>query len=335
MKLFFHLYFFLIAFLSLFLGINTPKGLAQQDPMFTNYNFNPLVYNPAVAGTENHLTIAALYRRQWIGIEGGPNSAMLSVHSPVVKNRVGLGLTVLSDRLGPTEQLGLQGSFSYKFKVGGGYLGLGLSAGALNWRANWSTLTAFDYADPNFVNEPQPNFWLPNFGAGVLYKHPNFFVGFSVPHIVEFDLENKGITNQYIARQYRHYILTAGTQFYLNPNLQFKPYFVLNSIGLLERKTQNIAAPSTLYIDGSLLFFEQFQVGAGYRFAIENKTTNTINSDALAVWLAYKVKQNLRLGVSYDFPLNSIGLNSKGSYQLLVSYEFYNEVTRVETPRVF
>ncbi len=319
----------------LFLSTCISVNYAQQDPTFTNYNFNPLVYNPAIAGTEDHLTIAALYRQQWIGIEGGPNTALLSMHTPVVKNRVGVGLTLLGDRIGPTEQMGLQGSFSYRFKVGGGYLAFGMSAGALNWRSNWNDLKKYDYADPSFMTDQQPNYWLPNFGTGILYKHPNFFAGFSVPHIVEFDLGDKGITNQYIAKQYRHYLLTAGTQFNLNPNLQFKPYFVLNSVGLFERKAQSVSSPSTLYIDGSLLFFEAFQVGAGYRFAVESKSANNVNSDALAVWLAYKIKQSLRLGASYDFPLNSIGLNSKGSYQLMVSYEFYNEVTKVEPPRVY
>ncbi len=326
MKLFLSSIFLLLACMN--------ATFAQQDPTFTNYNFNPLVYNPAVAGTDDHLTISALYRQQWIGIEGGPNTAILSVHSPVVKNRVGLGLTVLGDRIGPTEQYGVQGSFSYRFKLGGGFLAFGMSAGVLNWRGNWSSLKAQNLADPSFNEDPQPNFWLPNFGTGILYKHPNFFAGFSVPHIVEFDLGDKGITSPYIARQYRHYLLTAGTQFYLNPNLQFKPYFVLNSVGLFERKQQSVASPSTLYIDGSLLFFESFQAGVGYRFAVESKSANSINNDALAVWLSYKFDQKFKIGATYDFPLNSIGLNSRGSYQLMLSYEFYNEITNTETPRV-
>jgi type IX secretion system PorP/SprF family membrane protein len=307
---------------------------AQQDPTFTRYLFNPLVYNPATAGYKDYLTLTALHRQQFVGLEGGPDTQILSGDLPMGKGkRVGLGMTLSNDRIGPTQQINADFSYAYRFKIGDGKLALGMSAGLLNWRSDWSKLIAYDGVDPSFSTGQPVSMLRPKFGAGVYYQHPSFYVGLGVPHLVDFDLSDKGIGNEYFGKQYRHYLLTAGTQFYFNTDLQFRPNIVLRSVGLFGNTTNAVKSPTSVDIDASLLFMEKFQIGAAYRFAIENPSNSTqANSDSFSAWLSYYINQNIKVGGSYDFPLNKIGQASGGAYQLMVSYEFYNVVSKIAPP---
>jgi type IX secretion system PorP/SprF family membrane protein len=323
---------FTLLFVSL-LGF-TAAATAQQDPTFTRYLFNPLVYNPATAGRKEYLILTALHRQQFIGLEGGPNTQIISGDLPVGKGkRVGLGLTISNDQIGPTNQNNIDFSYAYRIKVGEGKLAFGLSAGLLNWRSDWSKLLAYDGIDPTYSTNMSINVFRPKFGAGLYYQHPAFYVGLGVPHLLDFDVVTKGVGNEYFGRQYRHYLLTAGTQFYFNTDLQFRPNIVLRSIGLFENNVNSTKSPSSVDIDASLLFYEKFQVGAAYRFALDNTPSSPqFNSDSFSTWLSYHINTNIKVGASYDFPLTKIGQFSSGAYQLMVSYEFFNEVTDVENP---
>jgi type IX secretion system PorP/SprF family membrane protein len=308
---------------------------AQQDPTFTRYLFNPLVYNPAVAGYKDHLVLTALHRQQWIGLEGGPNTQIVSADTPLGKaKRVGMGLTLSNDRIGPTQQINADLSYAYRIKIGTeGKLSFGLSAGVLNWRSDWSKLVCYDAADPTFVNSEPISIFSPKFGAGVYYQHPSFYAGFSAPHLVSFDLASKGIKSEYFAKQYRHYLIMAGTQFYFSSDLQFRPNIVLRSVGLFENTTNASKSPTSMDVDASLLFFDKFQAGAAYRFALENAPNNpNVNSDSFSAWFAYSLKENLKFGGSYDFPLNKVGQFGGGSYQITLSYEFFNIVGKMSNP---
>lgn len=113
--------------------------LAQQDAMFTKYMFNTLVYNPAYAGSHDHLSINALHRGQWWGIDGAPTTQTLSVHSPV-SDRVGIGLSLINDKIGPTGSTQVNAIYAYRIPLGAGKLSIGLQAGVFQWRADWSQL---------------------------------------------------------------------------------------------------------------------------------------------------------------------------------------------------
>lgn len=306
---------------------------AQQDPTFTRYLFNPLAYNPAAAGRKEYLILTALHRQQFVGLEGGPNTQIISGDVALgTGKRVGLGLTITNDQIGPTQQNNIDLAYAYRIKVGEGKLAIGLSAGLLNWRSDWSKLLAYDGIDPIYNTNTSINVFRPKFGTGLYYQHPAFYVGLGVPHLVDFDLVTKGVGNEYFGKQYRHYILSAGTKFYFNSDLQFCPNVTMRSIGLFENNVNSTKSPTSVDIDASLLFYDKFQIGAAYRFALENTANSPqFNSDSFSTWLSYHINQNIKVGASYDFPINKIGQFSSGAYQLMVSYEFYNEVSQVET----
>ena len=111
--------------------------IAQQDAMFTKYMFNTLVYNPAYAGSYEYLSINALHRGQWWGIDGAPTTQSLSVHTPV-SERVGLGLSLVNDKIGPTGSTQINAVYAYRIPIGPGKLSIGLQAGVFQRRADWS-----------------------------------------------------------------------------------------------------------------------------------------------------------------------------------------------------
>src|SRR5690606_6173487 len=120
---------------------------AQQDPHYTQYMYNMNVMNPAYAGSKENLAVGLLYRMQWVDIEGAPNTGTLSVHSPV-GNNVGLGLSAISDRIGPVEENNIYGDFSYTLNLGGEHrLAFGIKAGA-----TFHKVGLFDDIYENFPN---------------------------------------------------------------------------------------------------------------------------------------------------------------------------------------
>ena len=163
---------------------------AQQDPLFTKYMFNSLVFNPAYAGSKEHMSIGLLHRSQWVGIDGAPNTQSFTLHTPLKNERVGVGFSLVNDAIGPTNNLGANVSYAYRIPVGsnGAKLSIGLQAGIENYRGDFNELNLEQQqgADPAFLENP--NEYLPNFGAGVYYYSKSFYAGFSSPQIVEYDL---------------------------------------------------------------------------------------------------------------------------------------------------
>ena len=114
------------------LGFVPDLLIAQQDPHYTQYMYNMSVMNPAYAGSKENLSMGLLYRKQWVDIEGAPSTATFFGHMPAGKN-VGLGLSVINDKLGPVEENNIYGDFSYTLQLGGDHkLAFGLKAGVLS-----------------------------------------------------------------------------------------------------------------------------------------------------------------------------------------------------------
>ena len=318
---------------------------AQQDPIYTKYVFNSLLYNPAVAGSNDHLTVSALHRAQWFnGGDGTPQTSIVSAHTPLLNNNTGIGLSLFNDRLGPTYQTGGQLSYAYRIlfdKEAVRSLGIGLSASFYNWRSDWSELTARNWADPVFVDvNKQPNFWLYNFGFGLYFKSPSFFAGASVPRILETGLGDKGIVgnDNPAARQFRMAILTAGMTFKVAYNLEFKPYFVVRNVGALsnfkDSSGKSLGAPTTLDIDASFLYDDKLQVGAAYRAALETVQGKS-SDDSIDFWVMYKIANIGKIGVAYDIPLSKYGQQNGGAVQITYVYEAFHVIKRVESPRIY
>lgn len=322
-------------------------GYAQQDAMFTKYMFNSLVFNPAYAGSHEYMSVRLLHRDQWWGIDGSPTTQSFTIHTPA-SERVGLGLSLVNDKIGSTGSTSANISYAYRFKMGPGKLSIGLQGGVMNWRANYNDLLYRDpqNLDPTFSNI-NSNQWLPNFGAGIYYYAKHFYVGVSVPHLINTEFKrtiNVVPENDLldIARLYRHYYFTAGAAIPLNGDaLIFKPSLLVKSVGLFSNFVDNstaitnIGAPTEFDIDVSLLFYNTLWVGTSFRSSIEKFIDNRSSFDSADIWASVQLTNGLRIGASYDYTLTKLQPFAKGSFEVMLGYDFQYQVKQVNTPRYF
>jgi type IX secretion system PorP/SprF family membrane protein len=292
---------------------------AQQDAMFTQYMFNGLVLNPAYAGSREVLSATALYRNQWVGIDGAPKTVTFSMHAPVRNEKIGLGIIFCNDRLGitNTNNVGLNYAYRITFK-NKAKLSLGLQASVLQYRADFASIahsfspSVFDPAFAQVINR-----WLPNFGTGIYYYTNKFYAGISMPNILLNKLSESGAVFQVgdKASQYRHLFLTTGYVFDLNKSLKLKPSILVKFVQ---------GAPVEFDFNANLWLFDMFAVGLSYR-----------TRDSIDALFEFQVTPQLGIGYAYDYTLTPLGKYTSGSHEIMLRYEFGFSKTRIITPRYF
>ncbi len=326
---------------------------AQQEAMYTQYMFNQLAYNPAYAGTKGWLSAVALHRDQWSGwgdgggYDGRPLTQSFGMHAPF-KDRVGLGLAFIRDRIGVQQATTLRLFYAYRLDFVGGTLSLGLSGGTTHWRARWSALL---YKDPQALdrafNGGDPDRWLPEFGAGIYYYTEHFYLGMSVPRIWQYPLRYEDLSDEEgivaFAKWYPHFYLSAGGAIPLGgrPDLVFKPSVLLRRVSLFSgffvsgEQINRAGAPTALDLDVALLWRQTLWVGLSWRTAVEAWWGRTSSADSVDLWVALQLRSGLRLGFAYDYPLTAIRPYVLGSFELMVGCDFHYRVDRTLSPRYF
>ncbi len=297
------------------LAIAITETKAQQDPQYTQYMYNMSVVNPAYAGSKETVSGGMLYRQQWVGIEGAPTTGTFFMHSPVGRN-VGLGLSIISDKIGPVEENNFYADFSYTLNLGGEHkLAFGLKAGATMHKIDFNfvstTLPDQDSSDPFFSGNPNNTFL--NIGSGVFYYTDKYYLAFSVPNM----LKSKYL--DYDGRQYGtdvlHYFLTGGYVFDINSNLKFKPFAMVKT---------SINAPVSFDLSTNFMLYDKFEIGATYRL-----------EDSFGAMINVAVSPTLRIGYAYDRVVSDIGVISPSSHEVILLYDlnFPKKVSR--SPRYF
>lgn len=313
---------------------------AQQDAMFTKYMFNSLVFNPAYAGSNEHMALAALYRNQWLSVPGAPETQTITAHTPLKSDRVGVGFSLINDKIGPTRTTGINLVYAYRIPLGGNKkLSVGLQGGFENYVSDWSLLDLEDGTDPSFLDDQ--NKFLPNFGTGIYFSTPKFYAGFASPHLIEYDLRENITTNIY-ARQARHYFFSMGGAVPIRGDaLVFKPSLLIKNVGLFaaadkQTQFQNIGAPTEFDIDLSFLFQQTFWLGASFRSAIEGFGSDATSSfDSADIWFSWFMSNGMRFGAAYDYPLTELNQVTNGSFEVMLGYEFNYRTKKIVTPRYF
>ncbi len=327
-------YFFLVfSCLILFSEI----GKAQQDAMFTQYMTNAVLFNPAYAGSRKHMSIGLVHRSQWLGFgEGAPTSQAFTLHTPLRNKKIGLGFSLYNDHIGVTNELGIQASYAYRIPLGKGNFALGLQGGLTNWRSKTNKLEQASPNDPAFTAEI-PNLLLPNFGFGVYYSTPSFYVGGSVPHLIDNDLRRQGIDTIKFARQYRHYHLMGGMALKFSSGVVFRPSILIKNVGLFgefKDKESKTSAPTQFDIGAAFLFNEMLWTGIALRSAFAGDNSNS-SYDSIDFWSQVRLKNGIRVGMAYDVSIGGIQSISAGSIEVMLGYEFYYEKKNIVHTRYF
>lgn len=287
--------------------------MAQQDPHYTQYMYNMNVINPAYAGSKESFSLGSLYRKQWVNMEGAPTTFTLSGHAPAGKN-VGLGLSFISDKVGPVTEQNVYGDFSYTLKLNDIHkLALGLKAGAsfhkVGLRDIQSTLP-----DPSegIFGEDINDVSL-NLGLGAFYYTDHYYLALSVPNMI------KSAHLDYNGRAYgsdvSHYFLTAGYVFDLNSQLKFKPSVMLKS-------AFNVS-PS-LDVSANFLYIEKIELGATYRL-----------EDSFGAMVNFAITPELRIGYAYDHIISDLKVTTPSSHEFILLYDLFTPKKVSRSPRFF
>ena len=303
----FHRYIF-----GLLLMAATGTGFAQQDSQFTQYMYNPVNFNPAYAGSREVLSIFGMHRTQWVGLDGAPVTNTVSVHTPIANSDVGIGVSFVNDRIGPSDENTISADISYTVPTSDYYkLAFGLKATANLLNVDFTKLTQMP-GDPELQYNIDNRF-SPNIGAGVFWYSDNSYVGLSVPNFLE--TKHFDGTNNSVAREKMHYHLIGGYVFDLNPSLKFKPSFLVKAVE---------HAPLQVDISANFLFNEKLTLGVAYRW-----------SAALSAMVGFQITEGLLAGYSYDAETTKLANYNSGSHEIFLRFELFKDYDKIISPRFF
>lgn len=288
---------------------------AQQDPHYTQYMYNMNVINPAYAGSKENLSFGLLYRKQWVEIEDAPSTFSLSGSSPVGKN-VGVGLSIISDKIGPVEENNVYGDFSYTLNLGGEHrLALGLKAGA-----TFQKVGLFSEIGNGHVVNPDDEAFAQNssttnlnIGTGLFYYTNKYYVALSVPNMLK--ATHLDYNGRKFGTETSHYFLTGGYVFDINQNLKFKPFAMVKSA---------FGAPVSVDVSANFLFYDKFEIGATYRL-----------EDSFGAMVNYAISPNLRIGYAYDHIVSDLNVTTPSSHEVILLFDLNFPKKVSQSPRYF
>ena len=306
---------------------------AQQDAQYSQYMFNSLVINPAYAGYKEAYNLSLLNRNQWVGTSGAPQTQSLVVDGAFFKgNKVGLGLTVVNDKIGLQGQTSAYANYAYRLPVGSdnARLAFGLAVGVSQFSLNGNGAIIEDPNDPNF-NDGKVNYTTPDAKFGLFFSNDKFYAGLSATNLLSQAINYQETGSNVIARQGRHYFLTSGYLFDLNSDLKFKPSFMIRD---------DAKGPTNIDLNTFFLIKEAVWIGASYRTGAHFRNnpdleTNTFKQNALVGAVEVFVAKKFRLGYAYDYSLSDF--SSKGSHEISLGIILQSSKSRnaLPTPRYF
>lgn len=287
------------------------QAYGQQDPQYTQYMYNMNIVNPAYSGSKENLSIGLLYRTQWVGVEDAPKTGTFFAHMPVGE-KVGLGLSLITDQVGPVKETNAYADFSYTLQLGGEHkLAFGIKAGATFHDIGLTGVFVPQPGDPFFSQNISEV--TPNIGAGFFYYTDNYYLAGSVPNILKsVHLDANGLE---LGSETSHYFFTGGYVFQVSENTKLKPSFLVKSA---------FSAPTSFDVNLNALFYERFEIGASYRL-----------DDSFSGMVNFMVTPDIRIGYAYDSvtsELNNVGPSSH-EFFLLFDLNFPKRVSR--SPRYF
>ena len=303
-------------YIVLALMLSLTEMFGQQDPMYTQYMYNMNIVNPAYAGSRGTLSLGLLGRSQWTSVNGGPKTMTFDAHAPVGK-KVGMGLSVIADEIGPAKEQNIYADFSYTITTSEqGRLAFGLKGGVTLLNVNLLDVVLPQTStgdDPLFDENINDAF--PNVGAGVYYYNDKWYAGFSVPNLLKSEhLDKENINTR--ASEEIHYFLTTGYVFDLSSTLKFKPSILVKGV---------TGAPVSFDVNANFLMYDRFEVGASYRW-----------QDAVSILFNFGVTRSFRIGYAYDYTISEFSnSNTGGSHELMLLYDISFSKKNLKSPRFF
>ncbi len=287
---------------------------AQQDAQFTQYMYNTIEVNPAYAGSRGVMSVFGLYRTQWVGLQGAPQTSTFSVNTPITNSDLGLGVSLVNDKIGPTTENTLSADLSYTIPTSESWnLSFGIKGTANLFNIDINKLSTEDQNDEQFQN--LKNRFSPNVGAGVYFHSDRAYIGLSVPNFIETSRYNADDTA--IFKDKINYYLIAGYVFNLDrlEYIKFKPALMTKMVE---------GAPLQVDVSGNFMFNDKFVLGLAYRW-----------SASVSAMAGFQVTKGMYIGYGYDHETTQLKKYNSGSHEIFLRFDFFNNYNKMISPRFF
>ncbi|RXR21424.1 PorP/SprF family type IX secretion system membrane protein [Flavobacterium stagni] len=287
-------------------------SFAQQDAQYTQYMYNTINVNPAYAGSRGVMSFFGLHRTQWVGLDGAPVTNAFSMNTPIQFTNLGLGLSFVNDRIGPTTENTISADISYSIQTSETYkLSFGVKATGNLFNLDVTKLTYQNANDPLLQN--LNNNFSMNIGAGAYLHSDKSYLGLSVPNFFETKRYNDNDVAVYKERM--NFYLIGGYVFDLSPNLKFKPAFLSKVVE---------GAPFQLDVSGNFLINDKFTLGAAWRWGA-----------AMSAMAGFQITDGLFVGYGYDLETTKLANYNSGSHEVFLRFELFKRDDRIVSPRFF
>jgi type IX secretion system PorP/SprF family membrane protein len=299
-------------FLLIALMFTSFAALAQQDAQYTQYMYNTINVNPAYAGSRGVMSIFGLHRTQWVGLDGAPVTNAFSINTPINNSNLGVGLSFVNDKIGPTNENAISADVSYTVQTSETYkLSFGVKGTANLFNLDVNKLNPQDAGDPQFQN--LDNSFTPNIGAGVYFHSDKMYIGLSVPNF--FETKRYSDNDVALNAERMNFYLIAGYVFDLSYNLRFKPALLTKAVE---------GAPLQVDVSGNFLYNDKFMLGVAWRW-----------DAAVSAMAGFQVTDGLFIGYGYDHETTRLRRFNSGSHEVFLRFELFKKHNKIVSPRFF
>ncbi len=297
---------------TLFIGLISVALTAQQDPGYTQYMYNTMTVNPGYAGSAGVLEATLLHRSQWTGIDGAPQTQALTIDSPLSNEKIGLGLSVVNDKLGPSNELYLEANMSYTLNLNYDMkLAFGAKAGMRSLSVDWSKGRFYDETDVLLNNNISKV--KPSLGAGLYLYTEKWYAGLSVPSFLRGDYYDD--VQEAVVSDRLHYYAIGGYVFDLGEQLKFKPAVMGKFVS---------GAPVTVDLSANFLIQEKFTAGVSHRF-----------DDSVSALVGFQILPSLYAGYAFDYTVTRLNKYNDGSHEIILRFQLQKKASQIKSPRFF
>ena len=284
---------------------------SQQDSQYTQYIYNTMSVNSAYTGQRNVLSYLGLYRTQWVGIDGAPKTLTFGIHSPLKNENLGMGISIVSDQLGPIREDYINLNFSYTIRLNRSTeLSFGLKGGLHNLSSDFSRGNSFQNTDVAF-NE-NISLFSPTIGAGLYLHSTRGYLGLSAPNFLT--TEHYHDYKESLASERLHLFLIGGYVFNIDNDIKLKPAFLIKAVS---------GAPLIADLSINAMFNNRFVFGLAYRW-----------DDSLSGLTGLQVNKTLFIGYAYDYNTSIGNKYTGGTHEVMLRFEL-RQINKILSPRFF
>lgn len=284
---------------------------AQQESQYTQYMYNTSLFNPAYTGSRGVGSFFGSFRSQWVGLEGAPTNGSISYHTPIPKTKgIAAGGSIFRETIGIEKKTSIAVDVAYTLRFEKSRLAFGIKGAANLFQINYDDL---DLARRDVNMTGNESVFSPNIGAGIYWYTDKYYIGFSVPNMLETTHYKEGSVS--ILKNSQHLYLVGGYVFEVSDKVLFKPAILGKMVS---------GAPMQVDVSANFMFNEKFVLGAAYRW-----------DAAVSALAGFQINERWFIGYSYDFETGGLSKYNSGSHEVFLRYELAKLYKTVVSPRFF